>query len=304
MSPRFALAACALVLGACASATPPEPAEHALFWDAFHAQEYGRIAEVRMALESARAADPANPRTTLLYAHTGLWRIAEWGRDPSQSPAEIPGIAFATLTAFEEAHAASPDDHRIHGWLGAMRMAAGRATGDTALVASGQALLDEGVELHPQFNLFVRALSLGGAPRGSTEMAGAIDAMWETLDVCAGAEVDRANPDFRPYFGRATEVGPDRVCWNDALAPHNFEGFFLYFGDWLLKEGDVDGAVAQYRNATRIEDYAAWPFRADLEARIEGAAARAALHADADPSNDPPLVSDGPTQCAVCHATE
>src|SRR5262245_6244662 len=100
--------------------------------------------------------------------------------------------------------------------------------GNDPLVTSGRQLLEEGVAAYPHFNLFVIALVYGSAPPESPQFAAALDAMWKNLDVCAGTTVDRADPNYASYLPRETSTGTERVCWDDELAPHNFEGFFVY----------------------------------------------------------------------------
>jgi hypothetical protein len=68
-----------------------------------------------------------------------------------------------------------------------------------------------------------------------------------------------------------TREGPKRVCWNSWIAPHNFEGFFLNFGDMLVKAGDPTRAVTMYSNAMLSHEYASWPFKDVLERRIADA---------------------------------
>src|SRR5262245_41481476 len=68
-----------------------------------------------------------------------------------------------------------------------------------------------------------------------------------------------------------TKDGPKRVCWNSWIAPHNFEGFFLNFGDMLVKAGEPGLAVSMYANAKLTPDYASWPYRDVLEDRMRNA---------------------------------
>src|SRR5207244_10699356 len=107
----------------------------------------------------------------------------------------------------------------------------------------------QGVAAYAEFNLFVRALIDGQLPTSDPAFAQGVDALWKTLDLCAGEPVDRANPDFTRYLGRKTSTGVQRVCWNDEQAPHNFEGFFLYMGDLVVKSGDAATGAKLYANA-------------------------------------------------------
>ena len=65
----------------------------------------------------------------------------------------------------------------------------------------------------------------------------------------------------------------------------------------------MDAARVMYANVKYADNYATWPYRDVLET-IAGSDlnARAALYADADPKNDPPL-SVPNRSCVYCHAT-
>ena len=99
-----------------------------------------------------------------------------------------------------------------------------------------------------------------------------------------------------------TREGPKRVCWNSWIAPHNFEGFFLNFGDMLVKAGQPETAVTMYGNARLAREFPAWPYRAVLEARIAGAAANVEAFRKADPApGSPALMIRSPFACTACH---
>lgn len=59
-----------------------------------------------------------------------------------------------------------------------------------------------------------------------------------------------------------------RACWNSWIAPHNFEGFFLNFGDMLARANDLPNARAMYEAARLPKSYAQWPYRDVLERRL------------------------------------
>jgi len=58
------------------------------------------------------------------------------------------------------------------------------------------------------------------------------------------------------------------VCWNSWIAPHNWEGFFLNFGDMLARTNDLSNARAMYEAARLSDTYAQWPWRHVLERRL------------------------------------
>jgi hypothetical protein len=78
---------------------------------------------------------------------------------------------------------------------------------------------------------------------------------------------------------------------------------WLSFGDILVKNNQPALAKTFYQNASlAVTDYATWSYRPMVEARIAEAEARAALYLDADPQNDPELLTQGRHQCVACHA--
>jgi hypothetical protein len=77
---------------------------------------------------------------------------------------------------------------------------------------------------------------------------------------------------------------------------------FITFGDFVLRSGQTpDQARAIYRSAMNSPTFAEWPFASELQARIDQADQRAALYADDDPSNDPPLWPSSGHLCVGCH---
>jgi hypothetical protein len=116
--------------------------------------------------------------------------------------------------------------------------------------------------------------------------------------------VDRTNPDLKPYLGLLTSVGRKKACrWAGELAPYSYEGYMLNLGNGLVKAGQIDAARIVYHNAHYAANYNTWPYRRVLES-IEASDlnARAALYADNNPKNDPPLGVPN-RGCSYCHAT-
>ena len=101
----------------------------------------------------------------------------------------------------------------------------------------------------PEFNLFTAGYTMSRQPADSERYKQALEWQWETLDVCVGEKINRADPGYAKYMSLATTEGRKRVCWNSWIAPHNFEGFFLNMGDMLVKAGDWQAAQKIYANA-------------------------------------------------------
>jgi hypothetical protein len=283
-------------------ASPSSEATAAFFRD-FHAARYSRAAFHAAALDRAAEQSPTDAALALDRALAHLWHVGEAGRDPAQDLAAVARESASLPGLFQQARVLGSDP-RVDCFLGTTLVSAGKALHDESLVAQGIAALDRGVAAYPEFNLFCRMLAYADYPAADPRFAVALDAAFATLDICFGEPVDRERPEIAKYLSLATDRGPKRVCWNDEIAPHNAEGFYLYFGDLLVKQGKVELAAIMYTNAKQIREYASWPYKALIEERLgSDLQARAALYADDIPSNDPPLAG-GTVQraCAYCHA--
>jgi hypothetical protein len=286
---------------------PPGPATHpavASFFDVFHASRYSQASSAAQALDDAAIANPKDGPLSFVRPLSHLWHLSEYGRDPRPDPGVLQAEAMASLGLFMTAKANNPDDARVDCFVGIQQVNAGRATKNDALVQQGYATIDAAVRAWPQFSLFCKALVFDGLPASDPDFAKAVDAMYDTFEACFGERIDRNNPDISKYLGQATDMGPNRACWNDWIAPHNAEGTYLYIGDLLVKQGNVPAAKVAYNDAKLIKEYPQWPYKSLVEDRLSAdLAAKAALYADADPSNDPPIGGASSNHsCTFCHA--
>ncbi len=272
------------------------------FFAAFMAQRYEALPEVTAALTAAYLKNPDDPKLALLIGHAHFWRAAERGRDPNAGPGVTDAIVLANFY-FNEAYRLQPDDHRIAGWLASTQMALGSVHGDERAKRRGYFMMKESVRADPQFNYFTLGYVLSRLPAGDPKLAEAVEAMWSNLDICIGHKVDRRNPDLSALGSGSIPEGPRRVCFNGPYTPHNVEGYFLAFGDLLVKTGDPELAKAVYLQAQVSPAYDSWPFKALLEERARTAGSRAAQFASLkDEAEAPEMISTSARSCAVCHA--
>ncbi len=271
------------------------------FREAFEAQRYDALPDVTAALTAAYLKNPNDAKLALLVGHAHLWRVAERGRDPNSGPGVTDSMVLANFY-FNEVYRLQPDDHRIGGWLASTQMALGSIHADERAKRSGYFMLKDSVRAFPEFNNFTLAYVMSRLPAGDPKLAEATQAMWTNLDLCVGNKVDRQNPDLTVLGANNPPSGPRRICFNVPGAPHNVEGFFLAFGDLLVKTGDAQLAKAVYQQARVSSTYDSWPFRTLLEERVRTADARAAQFASGDTRNAPEMISTSAHTCAVCHA--
>ena len=77
----------------------------------------------------------------------------------------------------------------------------------------------------------------------------------------------------------------------------------MNLGNGLVKAGQVETAKIIFANIKYAGNYSTWPYRQYLEQELNSDLyARAALYADDNPANDPPLGIPN-RSCSYCHAT-
>jgi hypothetical protein len=284
------------------------------FWTIYHGNDYDAIPEAQNELERAIQLDPDNPTLYALLGATHFWHVGEWTRDTKADlnvlAQEMPTAAGLFQKALElDYYGQHPigyinDDH-LPGYLGITTVHTGQQYRDPRLIAKGDKLLDFAVYQFPEFDNFNRWAAHNTDPKDSENYKRSLDSLWQAIDACIGTQIDRANPDMKPYLQLVTSVGRKKACWWEGeIAPYGFEGLVLNLGNGLVKAGQVDAATVMYANAKYAGNYATWPYRDVLETiAASDLNARAALYApDANPKNAPPL-SVPNRSCVYCHAT-
>jgi hypothetical protein len=272
-----------------------------LFWSTLHGGAYDRIPEALTALKAAYLGNPNDPVTASHVGWMHIWRLGERVRQPMVRP-EITDDAVLARKYFEEAVRLDPGEARYLGFYASLLMAEGTIHKDEKMVRRGYYTMKDAVAAWPEFNHFTAGYSASTQPVESERYREALEHQWRNLDVCVGETVDRARPDYTRYMPLETREGSKRVCWNSWIAPHNLEGFFLNFGDMLVKAGQPETAVAMYRNARLAREFPTWPYRAVLEERIASAAANVEVFRRADaPPGAPTLMVRSAFACMACH---
>ncbi|WP_431113001.1 hypothetical protein [Variovorax paradoxus] len=274
-----------------------------VFWRTLHAGDYDGIPSAQKILMGAYLADPGDSKTAAHIGFLHVWRLSERARLADPGPTIVDHAALGRRF-LQEAVALDPTDARYLGFLGSALLSEGAIHKDERLTRRGYYTLREAIDAWPEFNLFTAGYVLSAQPKGSERFKEALEWQWTTLDRCAGTRIDRQNPDFRPYMASETNSGPKRVCWNSWIAPHNFEGFFLNFGDMLVKAGEWKTAKVAYANAKHSSSYSEWTLAPVLEERIQSAennvekfAAPAVKRAGIEPA----MMLQSKFACVACH---
>lgn len=285
-----------------AERTPAAQRADSQFWQTLHGGHYDKIPETLTALKAAYLADPNDAVTAAHIGWMHIWRLAERARlTPAPGP-EITDHAVLARKYFEEAVRLNPHEARYLGFYASLLMTEGTIHRDEKLVRRGYYTMQEAVTAWPEFNYFTAGYGPGALPYDSPRFRVGLEAQWRNLDVCVGERVDRTKPDCARYMRLETKEGPKRVCWNSWIAPHNFEGFFLNFGDMLVKAGHPDVAVRMYANARLTPDYATWPYREVLEQRIVYATRNVdAFRRQDAPAGSPTMMVRSFFTCMGCH---
>ena len=283
------------------------------FWSVYHGNEYSAIPQVQAQLQDAIERDPDNPTLYALLGATHFWHYGEYKRDSNLNLSvlqqDLPNAVGLFGQALElDYYSKHPigyinDDH-LPGYLGITTVHLGQQNRDPSLIAKGDQMLDFAVYQFPEFNNFNRWAAHNTDPKDSDSYKKALDSLWQALDACAGATVDRSNPDLKPYLYLQTAVGRKKACWSEGtIAPYSYEGFMFNLANGLVKAGQVDAARVMYANAKYADNYSTWPYRSYLEEVVNSDLnARAALYADNNAANDPPLGVPN-RGCSYCHAT-
>lgn len=279
----------------------------AYFWKQFHEGNYDSIPQVLMRLKQAYLENPNNATIVAHIAFTHAWAGSERIRIKDLRPDVIDHYDLA-VKYFEEARQLNPKDVRLQGFHGDFMMAAGGIANDNKKTVKGYFEAKAVTKKWPEWGDFTLSYVLSLSSKDDKRFQEAIDLMWHNLETCVCEKVDRSNPDFSKYYDLLkTDLKEKnrRACWNSWIAPHNLEGFFIHFGDILVKSGDWQLGIKMYENAKTSQEYDSYPYKALLEDRIKNAALNAERfnnYGQSTPTDSRKvLMVDSELSCMGCH---
>jgi len=264
------------------------------FWDALLGDDSSEAREqetIRL-LQAAVRRDPRDGRSYFLLGMIHLYRfgqrVVRYDDVSAEARAELKAgnEAFAQAVPLLWNDTTGVGDSRVPGFAASAKYTQGYIENDAALREEGLAELDRAIEVNSFFNVFDYIPVLQALP--------ASDPLFQRGYALFTSYLE--NPDTLQCVTTQPEL-----CANAGLAPHNIQGALTLFGDLYAKAGNLAQAQNWYNLARAFPDTPTWSFAPLIEERAATGAARVALYADADPSNDPPLIGAGAEACVVCH---
>lgn len=244
-------------------------------WNNLHLGNYDSIPAILNKLEVAYAQDPNNMKVTAHLGFVHLWAFSERGRNPS-----VDGInAHIPLSNkyFKEAIKLNPNDPRLKGFQAATEMCEGALSKNPQMIISGYSNGKKAIKSWPQFNRFALSFVESLQEKHTPLFREGMRYQWEVINECSCKNLTRkkilANPDtilkqLMSELSNTKDPMIKRACWNTWIAPHNLEGFFMNFGDMLVKDGKLVEAKVIYSAAKLTPSYNEWPYKSMLEDRL------------------------------------
>jgi len=232
-----------------------------------------RKADVRAeALDKLRTVTdtyPDNPRAFFFLGMCTLLTVAEESNI---------GAVFGADQALTRANELDPADARIEGnmWL-------------------------------TRFNIayFVKAKpNIDAAIAGLTKAADAdvftnfvLSLAFSRMDVASGYPAEAV----KRLEALITECPSLAYCKNTPVVLHHDPALYMQLGDAYVRIGDKAKAADAYAKALAAPGVDSWSIAGEAKAWANDVDGRILLHADADPTNDPPYFLTGPRTCSGCH---
>jgi hypothetical protein len=244
-------------------------------WDQLHRGNYDSINQVIAKLKNAWYASPEDPALNTHLGFIYLWKFCERGRGEIDS-SSLKNI-FISDFFFKKAIELNPDDARLYSLQSSTEMCAGAIKEDLGKIASGYRKGLNAVPKWPQFNRFALAAIEGLMNKNSRLYRQGLRFQWITMNECSCKKYTRnqilKHPDMViteliTELQKSTDPKITRACWNSWIAPHNFEGYLLNFGDMLVKAGKKEEGKRIYEAIKLTPSYNEWSLKNVLEQRI------------------------------------
>lgn len=247
---------------------------NSFFWEHFHLGHYDSIPAILDLLTEAYIDNPNDLQTVYHLGFTHFWAIAE-RQHLSNVPASIIDHAVLAQKYLGEAYRLNPADARIISFLSAAKIIVGDVSKDDRLVTQGYFDGLKSIREWKDFGEFSLAYTLSQLPHTDPNFRKTLDWMEGTTERCYCPDLDPPSEACKEFIAREVadpkSLGRNRIVPNSWVAPHNIEGYFMSYGDLLVKNGDWEKAIPIYELAKYAPDYNHWPYREILDKRIKNA---------------------------------
>jgi hypothetical protein len=255
---------------------PDSEITHQYMLEQLHLGNYDSIPAILKQLSELEKEDAEDPLVNADLGFVYLWQFSERGRKPQTGGIEK--TVYLSNHYFKRAVKYNPADARLKGFQSATEICEGALNKNVSMIFTGYLNAFDAVKEWPQFNKFALSLVSSQLNKNSFLFRLAVKYQWELLDDCSCKELDRTKvmrDPKRTFLSLVDELKNSndkmikRACWNTMIAPHNYEGFLLNFGDMLVKEGKPEDAFEIYSAARLSPSYKEWPYASVLEQRIK-----------------------------------
>lgn len=239
------------------------------FWDNFHLGNYSKISQITDSLNIVLQQNPKDLITTTHLGFVHIWALAERQRLEEADP-QITNHIILSKRYFSESNKMNPRDLRVLGFLADLTLAEGSILQNDKLSTDGYFIGLKSIRKWPQFNKFTLGYFFSALDTSDINFKKGLDWQYSTIDDCACEKNTRKTDYIKAINKIKLSNHPKiyRACWNSWIAPHNWEGYCLNWGDMLTKAGKVNEAVKIYNLAKQSDTYTEWPFSTVLEERI------------------------------------
>ncbi len=238
------------------------------FWDNYHSGNYDSIPKI---IDKLNLALQENPKDIISTTHLGfvhIWALSERQRLNEPNPSITEHILLSKKY-FQEANLMNPHDLRVLGFLADLTLAEGITLQNKKQITEGYFLGLKSIRKWPQFNKFTVGYFFSSLDRTDKNFQKGLDWQYSTIDDCACEKNTKSNlVAATKKIKNSKDPKIYRACWNTWIAPHNWEGYCLNWGDMLTKNGALDEAKKIYELAKESDTYNEWPYQTILEERI------------------------------------
>ena len=238
------------------------------FWDNYHLGNYDSIPKI---IEKLNIALQANPKDIVSTTHLGfvhIWALSERQRLVVPNPAITEHILLSHKY-FQESNLMNPHDLRVLGFLADLKLAQGATLENKKELTRGYFLGLKSIRKWPQFNKFTIGYFFSSLDKTDKNFQKGLQWQYTIIDDCACENNTKNNlTDAVKKIKENKNPEINRACWNTWIAPHNWEGFCLNWGDMLTKNGEIDEAKKIYLLAKESDTYDKWMYKDVLEKRI------------------------------------